>query len=86
MPGIAETVHVNHIKAHCDGSHPNLNPTGIIPKGPDLDFNQPHGREGLVGWCPIGSAGAPGTEAISGNSDPCKPGAVGRTSTTILLA
>lgn len=49
MPGIAETVHMNHIKAHYYGSHPNLNPTGIIPKGPNLDFNQPHGRESLAG-------------------------------------
>jgi glutathionyl-hydroquinone reductase len=44
IPGIADTVHMDHIKAHYYGSHPNLNPSGIIPKGPDLDFSRPHGR------------------------------------------
>ena len=44
MPGIATTVAVEEYKAHYYGSHRNLNPTGIIPVGPVLDFTVPHGR------------------------------------------
>lgn len=47
MPGVAETVNMNHIKYHYFGSHKSINPTGIVPKGPDIDFMQTHGREGL---------------------------------------
>ena len=44
QPGIAETVRLDHIKRHYYGSHPQLNPKGIIPKGPAIDFDEPHGR------------------------------------------
>ncbi|MGH8138439.1 MAG: glutathione S-transferase family protein [Steroidobacteraceae bacterium] len=44
MPGIAATVAIDEYKAHYYGSHRNLNPTGIIPLGPMLDLNSPHGR------------------------------------------
>ncbi|MFP4280883.1 MAG: glutathione S-transferase family protein, partial [Halochromatium sp.] len=44
VPGIAETVDMDHIKRHYYGSHQHINPTGIIPKGPELDFAKPHGR------------------------------------------
>ena len=44
LPGIAETVHMGHIKRHYYGSHGSINPTGIIPKGPVLDLDEPHGR------------------------------------------
>lgn len=37
-PGIAETVNMDHIKTHYYTSHPTLNPTGIVPKGPVIDF------------------------------------------------
>ena len=47
MPGVAETVNFHHIKHHYYGSHRTINPTGIVPKGPDLDFTEPHGRETL---------------------------------------
>ena len=47
VPGIDETVHIDLIKAHYYGSHANLNPTGIIPVGPALDYTTPHGRERL---------------------------------------
>ena len=40
-PGIAETVNMDHIKCHYYGSHKNLNPSGIIPKGPRIDFLEP---------------------------------------------
>ena len=42
--GIAETVNIEHIKAHYYTSHANINPTRIIPVGPLLDFNEPHDR------------------------------------------
>lgn len=48
VPGIAETVNFQHIKTHYYASHRNINPTGIIPLGPEQDFNQPHGRESLA--------------------------------------
>ena len=45
VPGIAETAVMSHIKTHYFASHRNLNPSGIVPKGPILDFLTPHGRE-----------------------------------------
>lgn len=42
--GIAGTVHMDHIKSHYYGSHKSLNPSGIVPLGPDLDLRAPHGR------------------------------------------
>ncbi len=44
IPGVAETVHMNHIKHHYYASHTSINPTGIVPKGPRIDFSGPHGR------------------------------------------
>ena len=44
MPGFAETVSIDDYKTHYYGSHRNLNPAGIIPSGPLLNFNTPHGR------------------------------------------
>lgn len=44
IPGIADTVDFQHIKAHYYGSHTTINPTHIIPAGPELDFNRPHNR------------------------------------------
>lgn len=37
-PGISETVNFDHIKNHYYRSHKNINPTGIVPLGPELDF------------------------------------------------
>lgn len=45
VPGIAETVNFRHIKGHYYQSHPTINPTRIVPRGPALDFAQPHGRD-----------------------------------------
>lgn len=42
--GIAETFDPMHIKHHYYESHRNLNPTGIVPVGPEIDFGAPHGR------------------------------------------
>ncbi|MEW6612421.1 MAG: glutathione S-transferase family protein [Pseudomonadota bacterium] len=44
VPGVAETVNLEHIKRHYYESHRHINPTGIIPKGPLLDFTAPHDR------------------------------------------
>ncbi len=44
VPGIADTVNLDHIKRHYYTSHPGINPTGIIPVGPELDLREPHGR------------------------------------------
>jgi glutathionyl-hydroquinone reductase len=47
MPAIRRTVHLDHIQHHYYESHPQLDPTGIVPIGPQLDFEAPHGRESL---------------------------------------
>jgi len=46
-PGIAATTDFTHIKRHYYQSHRNINPSGIVPVGPQLDFLAPHGRERL---------------------------------------
>lgn len=43
-PGVQETVNFEHIKHHYYESHESINPTRIVPVGPELDFNTPHGR------------------------------------------
>ena len=48
VPGIEETVAMDYIKAHYYGSHETINPTRVIPAGPDIDFHMPHGREQLL--------------------------------------
>lgn len=45
QPGIAETVSMAHIKQHYYWSHPTINPTRIVPKGPAIDFSQSHDRD-----------------------------------------
>jgi len=47
MPTIRRTVHLDHIRHHYYESHPQLDPTGIVPIGPELDLESPHGRERL---------------------------------------
>lgn len=44
---IRGTVHLDHIKHHYYESHPALDPTGIVPVGPELNFDAPHGRDAL---------------------------------------
>jgi glutathionyl-hydroquinone reductase len=44
VEGVAQTVNMDHIKTHYYASHTMINPTGIIPKGPELDFMAPHNR------------------------------------------
>lgn len=45
VPGIADTVNMRHIKRHYYYSHGNINPTRIIPRGPELDLEAPHDRD-----------------------------------------
>lgn len=44
VPGISETVDMHHIKTHYYASHPTINPTGIVPVGPEINFTEAHGR------------------------------------------
>ena len=44
VPGVADTVDFHHIKHHYYGSHKSVNPTGIVPIGPVIDWTEPHGR------------------------------------------
>lgn len=44
VPGVAETVHMDHIKQHYYGSHGTINPTGVVPVGPELNLTAPHDR------------------------------------------
>jgi putative glutathione S-transferase len=44
-PGIAETVNLAQIKRHYYHSQTWINPSGIVPLGPELDFSSPHNRD-----------------------------------------
>lgn len=43
--GIADTVRLDQIKRHYYTTHPMINPSGLIPVGPEIDFDEPHGRD-----------------------------------------
>jgi putative glutathione S-transferase len=45
--GVAELVNFDHIKRHYYVTHTEINPTQIVPLGPELDLAKPHGRERL---------------------------------------
>ena len=45
-PAFRETTDFDHIKRHYYLTHPQLNPTRIVPVGPVLDWDAPHGRGG----------------------------------------
>ena len=47
MPGVAETVNFDHIKRHYYASHSTINPTGIVPLGPQIDMSARHDRDRL---------------------------------------
>jgi glutathionyl-hydroquinone reductase len=70
-PGFGDTIDFSHIKHHYYEVHRSLNPTGIVPVGPDLSgWLRPHHREQLGGR-PFGDGTAPGPppadEAVPGN-------------------
>jgi putative glutathione S-transferase len=48
VPGVAETVNMRHIRQHYYTSHPSINPSGIVPLGPTIDFSAPRGRESMA--------------------------------------
>jgi putative glutathione S-transferase len=43
-PGVAETVDFYHIKRHYYFSHIMINPTQVVPVGPDIDYSASHNR------------------------------------------
>ena len=45
QPGVSETVNFEHIKTHYYGSHKTINPNGIIPAGPLINYYEAHNRE-----------------------------------------
>jgi putative glutathione S-transferase len=45
--GVAETCNLDHVKTHYHRSHASLNPRRIIPKGPEIDYDEPHDRDRL---------------------------------------
>ncbi|KAJ0097508.1 hypothetical protein Patl1_27180 [Pistacia atlantica] len=45
IPGMSGTVNMEHIKRHYYGSHPSMDPLGIIPVGPNIDYSTPHHRQ-----------------------------------------
>jgi putative glutathione S-transferase len=48
IPGVAPTVNFDHIKRHYYVTHTEINPTQIVPIGPELDLSRPHQRDGLA--------------------------------------
>ncbi len=44
QPGVAGTIHMDHIKRHYYKSHPTINPTGVVPRGPMINYSGPHQR------------------------------------------
>ena len=46
-PGVAATLRLDHIKAHYYSSHESINPTRIVPVGPEVDYSAPHDRARL---------------------------------------
>lgn len=47
-PGVAETIHMDHIIRHYHYSHDTINPNRIIPINPVLDYSEPHERDQLA--------------------------------------
>jgi len=47
QPGIAETVRIQEVKDHYYKTHPMINANGIVPLGPVMDLDAPHGRDSL---------------------------------------
>ncbi|WP_211311680.1 glutathione S-transferase family protein [Halarchaeum salinum] len=52
LPGVEATLHMDHVKNHYYRSHPDVNPSTLVPVGPDPDFFAPHGRDDLPGGPP----------------------------------
>jgi putative glutathione S-transferase len=61
LPGVADTVDMDHITEHYYRTHPNVNPTRLVATGPELDFGAAHDRDRLGGGPPaaLSADGAP---------------------------
>ncbi|MFP4636277.1 MAG: glutathione S-transferase family protein [Nitriliruptoraceae bacterium] len=69
-PGFGDTIDFDHIKRHYYEVHRDINPTGVVPKGPDLSvWAEPHGREEL-GGSPFGDGTPPGPPPQGERIDP----------------
>jgi putative glutathione S-transferase len=69
-PGFGDTTDFDHIKRHYYVVHRNINPTGIVPCGPDLaGWLAPHGREALGGR-PFAEGTPPGPPALAESVPP----------------
>ncbi|BCB88256.1 glutathione S-transferase family protein [Phytohabitans suffuscus] len=78
-PGFGDTVDFDHIKRHYYEVHRDINPTGIVPAGPDLSgWLTPHGREAMGGR-PFGAGCEPGplsdAEAVPAGHTPLRAAA-----------
>jgi putative glutathione S-transferase len=77
LPGFGDTVDFDQIKKHYYVVHEDINPTQIVPVGPDLEnWLEPHGREAL-GGNPWGKGSAPGpvreSEKVTAGNNPLYP-------------
>jgi glutathionyl-hydroquinone reductase len=69
-PGFGDTIDFDHIKRHYYEVHTDVNPTGIVPVGPDLSgWTTAHGRESL-GGSPFGDGTPPGPPPADERVDP----------------
>ena len=64
-PGVAETVHMDHIKNHYYASHETINPTRIVPVGPAIDFMAPHHRDQMDQIVQAKTQGLAGSEKLA---------------------
>ncbi len=76
-PGFGDTIDFDHIKRHYHQVHTDINPTGVVPLGPDLtNWATPHGREALGGR-PFGDGTPPGPpvagQRVPPESNPALP-------------
>ena len=57
LPGVAETVNMDHITRHYYKTHLDVNPKQLVPTGPDIDFSEPHDRDRLPAELPAALRG-----------------------------
>ena len=57
LPGVAETVNIDHITRHYYKTHLDVNPKQLVPIGPDIDFSEPHDRDRLPAEIPAALRG-----------------------------
>ena len=57
LPGVAETVNIDHITRHYYKTHLDVTPKQLVPIGPDIDFSEPHDRDRLPAELPAALRG-----------------------------